>query len=74
MVPPGSEVVAMVRLPGTAAMLMLNCLVAVTAGDSASATFTVKLEAPADVGVPLMAPLLLRLRPAGRVPELRLQV
>ena len=40
-----------------------------------SVTLTVKLEVPADVGFPAMAPVAgVRVRPAGRVPEVMLQV
>ena len=35
-----------------------------------SLTFTVKEEVPAVVGVPLICPELLKVRPAGREPEL----
>ena len=40
----------------------------------ASVTFTVKLEVPVAVGVPLRFPSGLRLRPAGRLPLLTDQV
>jgi hypothetical protein len=39
----------------------------------ASVTVTVKLEAAAFVGVPDMAPVELKLRPAGKLPELTVQ-
>jgi hypothetical protein len=40
-----------------------------------SATFTVKLNVPADVGIPEITPLdAVKLRPGGRRPELMLQV
>ena len=35
---------------------------------------TVKLELPAVVGVPVIAPALLRVNPAGRLPVVTLQV
>ena len=38
-----------------------------------SVTLMVKLNVPCAVGVPLMTPPLLRLSPAGSVPESRLQ-
>ena len=36
---------------------------------AASCTFTVKLLVPEPVGVPVIAPVLAKVRPAGRVPE-----
>jgi hypothetical protein len=36
----------------------------------ASVTFATKLLLPDPVGVPLICPLLLRVRPAGKLPEL----
>ena len=45
----------------------VNALVALP--EALSVTFTVKLAVPESVGVPLIVPLLERLRPVGRVPE-----
>ena len=53
-------------------MVIDNALVAVPL--ALSATCTVKLLVPAAVGVPLMTPALLKLKPAGSVPELTDQV
>lgn len=51
--------------------VMLNACVADCATPALeSVTFTVKLDTPAVVGVPVIAPvLLLRLKPAGKLPE-----
>jgi hypothetical protein len=38
-------------------------------GEEESVTWTVKLDWPALVGVPLIVPFLLKLRPAGNAPE-----
>jgi len=46
---------------------MLSAFVAVRL--LASVTWTVKLEVPAVVGVPEIAPAELKLNPAGRLPE-----
>ena len=48
---------------------MLNCFSADFGGVKLSATLTVKLEVPVAVGLPEMVPELLKLRPAGRLPE-----
>jgi len=45
----------------------------VSLGDEESATCTVKVDEPAVVGVPESVPPLLRLRPAGKLPEATLQ-
>ena len=56
-------------------MEMVRAFVAVCAGEEESVAFTVKLLAPAVVGVPLIVPVLeLRARPAGREPTLTDQV
>ena len=55
-------------------MVMLICEVAVTGDDSESATCTVKVEVPAAVGVPAISPAVLRLNPAGRLPETSVHV
>ena len=71
-VPVGSEVVVIVG-DGGLLIVMLNLAVAVA--DLESVTVTEKLLDPAVVGVPVIAPLLPRVRPAGReLPLARLQV
>ena len=59
-------------------IVRLNCCVAESAPPCApeeSVTFTVKVVVPGAVGVPKIAPELLRERPAGREdPDARLQV
>ncbi len=50
----------------------LSCAVAVLDTGWESATCTVKLEVPTAAGVPEMTPALLRVSPAGRLPELML--
>ena len=48
---------------------MLNGLLAVAGGPSASATCTVKFDTPAPLAVPLIAPVLVfNCKPGGNVP------
>ncbi len=57
------------------AMAMLRLAVAVAAVPCESVTVAAKLEGPALVGLPEITPVLaLRVNPAGRLPELMLQV
>ena len=51
-------------------MVILRLAVALCTGEVESLTFTVKDGVPAVVGVPLIWPEVLRVRPAGREPEL----
>ena len=53
-----------------AEMGIVRLAVALCTGEVESLTFTVKEEVPAVVGVPLIWPEVLRVRPAGREPEL----
>jgi hypothetical protein len=53
-------------LPATA---IVSACDACWAGDEESVTCTVKLDCPALVGVPLMIPFLLKIRPAGNDPD-----
>jgi hypothetical protein len=73
--PLGTEVVV-IETGGTEAVIaMLNDLVAVSFGEDESAACTVKLEVPAVVGFPEIAPVLaFRLRPAGKLPDVTLQL
>jgi hypothetical protein len=48
---------------------MLSGLLAFCCGEEESVTCTVKLDWPALVGVPLIVPALLKLRPAGNAPD-----
>ena len=61
---------------GGAGAAMVSASEAVAACGEASESFTVTLneEVPLADGVPLMAPAVERVRPAGREPEARLQV
>ena len=72
----GNEAVVIVRSVLAAATVMLRAFVAVCAvGVVESVTCTVKLNVPDVVGVPEMAPVEdVKLRPAGRDPELMLQL
>ena len=65
-----------VKLGATAALItMLRLAVAISGAVSESLTPTVKLELPAEVGVPEMTPVLaLSVSPAGKLPLLMLQV
>jgi hypothetical protein len=67
--PLGSETVVIVSVGAVELMLMENGLVAFCAGEEESVTCTVKLDWPVLVGVPLMVPPLLKLRPAGNAPD-----
>jgi hypothetical protein len=51
-------------------MVILRLAVALCTGELESLTFTVNDDVPAVVGVPLIWPEVLRVRPAGREPEL----
>jgi hypothetical protein len=68
-VPLGSEDVVTISVHPVALMLIDDCLEACWAGEEESVTRTLKLDWPARGGVPLIAPLLLRLRPAGNEPD-----
>jgi hypothetical protein len=57
-----------------AAIVMLKLAEAVVAGEPESVTLIVKLKVPAVVGVPEIVPVADRVSPAGRAPELRLQL
>ena len=71
-VPLGNVVVVIASATFT---VMLRFAVAEPCGLEESVTFTVKFVEPDAVGVPMIAPVLvLRLRPAGRLPLLILQV
>jgi hypothetical protein len=53
---------------------MLKLAVALVAGEPESVTFTVKLEDPVAVGVPVIVPPAESVKPAGNDPEEMLQV
>ncbi len=53
---------------------MLRVLVTLCVGASESVTLTVKLNGPVTLGVPEIRPLLLRVRPVGRLPPVWLHV
>jgi hypothetical protein len=75
MVPPANDVV--VTLNAGALMVMLKLAVMVAfAGVCESVRVTVKFEVPAKVpvGVPEMTPVLLKLKPAGKLPAVLLQL
>ena len=58
-----------------AAVVMLKLTESVVAGDAESVTLIVKLEAPAVVGVPEIAPVAaVSVRPVGSEPEVMLQL
>jgi hypothetical protein len=65
-----NEVVATVN---GVTIVMLSCSVAFWGVASASATCAVKVAVPAADGIPEINPLLLKLNPAGKVPEATLQ-
>jgi hypothetical protein len=73
MVPPDNELVVTVGV--TLLMVRLSCVVTETGVDAASVTFTVKPVVLAAVGVPEIAPAVLRASPAGSDdPDAKLQV
>jgi hypothetical protein len=55
-------------------IVIVKLAVAVCAGELESVTLTVTEEVPVVVGVPLIAPEMLSVRPAGKEPELIDQV
>ena len=60
---------------GAALTVMLSCCVADWEPPTLeSVTLTVKVDVPTAVGVPVIAPALLRVRPAGRDPALAVNV
>jgi hypothetical protein len=72
---PAGKVVVVIVGAGGRLTVMLRACVAVCVGLLLSAKATVKFDVPfGPVGVPVMAPALLRLSPAGSVPALVLQV
>jgi hypothetical protein len=73
-VPPGREEVVICTAVTEAVTVMLRLAVAVCAGELESVTLTVNEEVPAVVGVPLITPEVLSVRPAGNEPELTDQV
>lgn len=72
-VPFGKEEVVIAKVVATT---MLNCFVAVCAvGVDESVAFTVNVNVPAAVGVPVMAPLVAPMEsPAGSAPALMVNV
>lgn len=72
--PPGSEDVVICTGVIPAVIAMLRFAVAFCAGELESLTATVNAEVPAVVGVPLICPALLSVKPAGREPALTDQV
>jgi hypothetical protein len=65
--PFGNEDVLICRVPPVTVMLRLT--VALCAGELESLTLTVNEEFPTLVGVPVISPPLLRLRPVGKDPD-----
>ena len=72
--PPGSEEVVMCTGVALAATVMLRFAVVLVAGEPESLTDTVNENVPAVVGVPLICPALLSVKPAGSDPEVTNQV
>ena len=71
MVPLGRLVVVMFNAP---LIVMLSACVLVCGGVLESVAETVNFAVPAVVGVPLMAPALLMVKPAGKLPVVTAQV
>jgi ABC-type Fe3+-hydroxamate transport system substrate-binding protein len=73
MTPPGSEVVVTLNGATVTVMLKLALLLA-GVGVCESVTVTAKFEVPVvPLGVPEITPALLKVRPAGKLPDVRLQ-
>ena len=68
--PPDSDDVVMCTFVAPAVIVMLRFAVELAAGELESLTATVNEDVPAVVGVPLMRPALLSVKPAGSDPEL----
>ena len=70
MAPAGSEPVLITRGATEVVIVMESACVADFCGELESVTSTVKLDRPADAGVPKIAPVpVFRLRPVGSAPE-----
>jgi hypothetical protein len=72
-VPLGSDEVVIVISRTEVEIVIVNDLVAFCFGEDESWTFAVNVDEPAAGGTPEMTPLLLKLNPAGNVPEEILQ-
>jgi len=72
--PPGSEEVVICNGATLAVIAILKFVVAFCTGELESLTATVNKEVAAVVGVPLIWPALLSVKPAGSEPELTDQV
>ncbi len=73
--PCGSELEVVATASGAAATVMLRLACAVCAvGVSESVTVTVKFEVATAFGVPEMTPALLKLKPTGKLPPVRLHL
>ena len=68
--PPASEEVEICTGVAAAAIVMLKLPDPLSAGELESLTLTVNEDVPGVVGVPLICPELLSVKPAGREPEL----
>jgi hypothetical protein len=74
-VPEGTELVEIVTGVTTAATVSVNDVVAVCAvGIVESVTFAVNVNEPPAVGVPEIVPAVDRVKPAGKAPELMVQL
>ena len=69
--PPGNVLVVIARAGDTT---ILKAWVSLSFFPSAPATFTIKLDVPADFGDPLIVPLLDNVRPEGKLPPEMVQV
>jgi len=71
--PPGRE--AVVTTSGAMVTVMVRFAVLVAGvGVCESVTFTVKLEVPVPVGVPEITPVVLNVKPAGKLPAVMVHV
>jgi hypothetical protein len=68
-VPLGNEVEVIASAGTLAFMVMEKGLIAFCTGEEESVTCSVKLDWPGPVGVPLIVPFLLKVRPTGNVPD-----
>jgi hypothetical protein len=74
-VPEGNELVVICSgLPAATMLKPMDCVALCAISVLESVTWKVTLETPAPVGVPEIVPVVERVRPAGKEPELTLQL
>lgn len=74
MVAPGTEEVVTETGGTVAAIVSVSALLALAFGEEESSTVTVNVAEPTAVGTPERTPAVLKVKPAGKVPDETLQV